>query len=440
MKWFITADCTPSDCDDGMQPKGLRLSTMCARVRETAEMVHDAPVLVVPEPVADGEIGERAAERQLALQTRAHLGPRRRIIDILAADPVRLGEPQHVHDPGADRLDHHLRALALEEAEHPEVAVALGGLRPELPGDLHHRLHAQAVDLNRADALARRLERLDRLRAVQVVVDLAERVERVAERPALAQPPWRALLDFVLLSITHRACEVVHHFVHHAVCLARAHLERTDLVGHVVEDVAEVERAERPHAEVHGELQARLARGGPDAVGLLKQEHPEPVEARVLHAEAVLRLVHAEAARAARSRGEEHVVVDDLLAGEAGRFQMLEVLDQMPDGEIRRIALAVVAVLLAELERGDIRRRQNLHPVAGRLKGGLDEPLVLRREPAEQDRDAVALGRRERPLNPAVKVLPRRLRGQPRLQLRALRLHAAADFGFNRLARAKWDG
>ena len=30
LKWFITADCTPSDCDEGMQPNGFRLSTMCA--------------------------------------------------------------------------------------------------------------------------------------------------------------------------------------------------------------------------------------------------------------------------------------------------------------------------------------------------------------------------------------------------------------------------
>ena len=55
----------------------------------------------------------------------------------------------HVHDPGADGLHQHLRAFALQEVEHVEVAVALGGLRPEFAGDLDDRLDAQAVDFDR---------------------------------------------------------------------------------------------------------------------------------------------------------------------------------------------------------------------------------------------------------------------------------------------------
>ena len=53
----------------------------------------------------------------------------------------------HVHDPGADRLHQDLRALPLQEGEHVEVAVALGGLRPEFAGDLDDGLHAEAVHL-----------------------------------------------------------------------------------------------------------------------------------------------------------------------------------------------------------------------------------------------------------------------------------------------------
>ncbi len=30
LKFAATADCTPSDCVDGMHPNGFRLSTMCA--------------------------------------------------------------------------------------------------------------------------------------------------------------------------------------------------------------------------------------------------------------------------------------------------------------------------------------------------------------------------------------------------------------------------
>ena len=33
LKCAITSDCTPSDCMDGMQPNGFRLSTMWARFR-----------------------------------------------------------------------------------------------------------------------------------------------------------------------------------------------------------------------------------------------------------------------------------------------------------------------------------------------------------------------------------------------------------------------
>ena len=50
-----------------------------------------------------------------------------------------------IRDPGCDWLNQHLCAFALQEVEHVEVAVTLGDLRPELAGDLHHRLHAGAV-------------------------------------------------------------------------------------------------------------------------------------------------------------------------------------------------------------------------------------------------------------------------------------------------------
>jgi hypothetical protein len=42
----------------------------------------------------------------------------------------------HIHDPGADGLHQNLCALALQEIEHVEVAVAFGGLRPKFAGIL----------------------------------------------------------------------------------------------------------------------------------------------------------------------------------------------------------------------------------------------------------------------------------------------------------------
>ena len=46
-----------------------------------------------------------------------------------------------------------------QEGEHVEVAVALGGLRPEFAGDLHDRLHPEAVDLDAVEAVAHVVQR-----------------------------------------------------------------------------------------------------------------------------------------------------------------------------------------------------------------------------------------------------------------------------------------
>ena len=96
--------------------------------------------------------------------------------------------------------------------------------------------------------------------------------------------------------------------------------------------------------------------GSPDAALMpslsLEEQHAEAVEAGILQREAIFGFVHAEAARAARSGGEEDVVVEDVLARHALLFERLQVLHQVADGEVGRIALAVVAELLAELEAG----------------------------------------------------------------------------------------
>jgi hypothetical protein len=148
---------------------------------EAAKVADHPAVLVIPEPVAEREAADLAAELQLSHRPAAHVVPlRRRIVEILTVDPLGLCKPQHVHDPGANRLDHHLCPFALEKAEHPEVAVTFRRLRPELTGDFHHRFDTQAVDVDRTDALPRGRERLEGLRSIQVVVNLAEHIHRVA--------------------------------------------------------------------------------------------------------------------------------------------------------------------------------------------------------------------------------------------------------------------
>ena len=200
-----TADCTPSDCVDGMQPNGFRLSTMCAALRSSSRC--SSPTSRWPSPPARELVVVRMRQpRQLALgdQLGARVAPsaraerdgrsaverlrRRRAATPSAQLPARLAHaalaaataagcartstPRRLCDPmrapGAAGTsptspigsDEHLGPLALEELEHPEVAVALGGLRPELAGDLDDRLHAQAIDLDGVEPLAAACERV----------------------------------------------------------------------------------------------------------------------------------------------------------------------------------------------------------------------------------------------------------------------------------------
>ena len=86
-----------------------------------------------------------------------------------------------------------------------------------------------------------------------------------------------------------------------------------------------------------------------EAARLLEQQHAEAVEAGVAQRLAVLGDVRAEAARAARAGRDEHVVLDDLVRRHALRVaQVREVLHEVADGEVGRVALAAVAELLAE--------------------------------------------------------------------------------------------
>jgi hypothetical protein len=62
---------------------------------------------------------------------------------------------------------------------------------------------------------------------------------------------------------------------------------------------------------------------------------------------------------------------------------LLEVLHQIPNREIRGIALAVVAKLLARLKCVDVGRGQRLGFVAEAFERALDQPLVFPGESAE---------------------------------------------------------
>ena len=98
------------------------------------------------------------------------------------------------------------------------------------------------------------------------------------------------------------------------------------------------------------ELEAALFAGGlREAALLLEQHHAEAVEASVAQGLAVLGHVHAEAARAAGTGGQEHELVDDLLVAHALLVAQLDQeFHQVADREVGRVALGAIAELLAD--------------------------------------------------------------------------------------------
>src|SRR5205823_5348704 len=80
---------------------------------------------------------------------------------------VRLRLVHQVSDPGSNWLDHYLRALALQEIKHVEVAIALGDLRPELTRDLYQRLYLGAINFERANLVNQVIDHIAQMHRVQ---------------------------------------------------------------------------------------------------------------------------------------------------------------------------------------------------------------------------------------------------------------------------------
>ena len=124
----------------------------------------------------------------------------------------------------------------------------------------------------------------------------------------------------------------------------------------------------------------------------------KPSNPAVAQGQAVFGFVHAEAAGAAGAGREEDVAVDDFLLGNALLFQRLQILHQVADGEVSGIALAVVAVLLARLERLDVRGGNGFGAIAEAFEGAVDQFLVLPGQAAEKQGGLGALVLGEVPL------------------------------------------
>ncbi|MFZ0298755.1 MAG: hypothetical protein WAM13_10450 [Candidatus Sulfotelmatobacter sp.] len=237
---------------------------------------------------------------------------------------------------------------------------------------------------------------------------LAENVGRISEHfialELRLEPIGRALLNLERIVIPEIVAKTIHHFPEHAVGFAFVHFKRADLVDHVVDHIAEMHSVQHSEAEINCEFQTGLAGGSLNPVAIFEEQDTKTVEAGVLQREAIFRLVHAEAARTAGTRGEEYEVVQDLFARQAFLLQKLKVLHEIAHGEVGGITLAVVAELLAGLKGRDVGNRQLFAAVAATLKDGTDQVFMLPGKAAKQNRDLIPFFGCERPLNGTVKM------------------------------------
>jgi hypothetical protein len=149
---------------------------------------------------------------------------------------------------------------------------------------------------------------IDILLAIEIVGNLPQRAADPLDLLVLLEirlrPHRRGIPDVPALAVAQRIRKRLRGLSNDAVSFTFVYLEWTNLIDQLVQHVAEVERIEHPHAEVHREFETGLAAGRLDAVRLLEEQHTEAVEAGILQREAILGLIHAEAAWAARAGGK----------------------------------------------------------------------------------------------------------------------------------------
>src|ERR671919_329112 len=100
---------------------------------------------------------------------------------------------QEITGPGGNRLANDLGALAIQEGEHIEVAIALGSLRPELAGDLADGLHAQVIDLDRVQSLEAPAQAIDEMVAPQLAQEFPEEFDCIGQTRSPGPHDFRQL-------------------------------------------------------------------------------------------------------------------------------------------------------------------------------------------------------------------------------------------------------
>jgi hypothetical protein len=281
-------------------------------------------------------------------------------------------QPQQVLHPDGDGRRVDLCALGLEPLVDVVVGIALDSLQIELTGDLHRRLHAQAIDLD--------------------LGELAMHLAHGAHEVRRGEVPQDRLLVRHLRPVAEGLVEILHALLHHRRGLARQHLVGPHLVLEVLHQIG----AEDPPqaAERHGQVEVETVAHVLVQVVLGHQEHPELVEPRVAQRQLVARVVLPEPTGPARAGGEVDELLVHLLDTGLLGFLLQEV-DEVARGEAGRAALADVGDLAPgqQVFLGCHRQDARLVPTA--LEHALDDPLDAPVQATEQDRGGVAVGASE---------------------------------------------
>src|ERR1700751_43115 len=206
------------------------------------------------------------------------------------------------------------------------------------------------------------LQRAQVILAPHVLVPFPEHVERVAQDFITFEfrlcPIGCRLFDLERLAIFQVLAQSIYGLAEDPIAFALCYLERPDLVDDVVDYIAQVHGIQHAETEINSEFQPWLSGLSFDSIAVFEQQDSKAVEARILQSRANLGLIHAKAARAAKTSREEDVVVQNLLARHAFFFEELQVLDEIANRKISRITLTVVAEILASLESRNVRHRK----------------------------------------------------------------------------------
>ena len=138
--------------------------------------------------------------------------------------------------------------------------------------------------------------------AEELVEELAEIFRGAGEARLLQER--RAVLPSSSpgLAAAHHLVQDLHGFFEDAVGLAGVHLVGANLVGDVVDDVADVQRVQDGQEEVDVHLQAGFGFGLVQAAALLEEQHAELVEARSCAARGGTRIRTCRSGRGRRRR------------------------------------------------------------------------------------------------------------------------------------------